>query len=147
MQIQFTLDAGAYRPTKAHTKDAGFDLYAREEKIIGMNNVIFDTGVHILIPAGYVGLVLPRSSMSAKGVICATGVIDAGYSGSIKICLRCQNWHFDYDCNIYNDNLKVYAGERIAQIVIVPLPEIELQEVSELPKTDRGSNGFGSSGR
>ena len=147
MQIQFTLDKGAFKPTKAHATVAGFDLYAREDQQIGMNNVIFDTGVHILIPAGYVGLVLPRSSMSAKGVICATGVIDAGYSGSIKICLRCQKWHFNTDLSLDNDTLKVYAGERIAQIVIVPLPEIELQEVSELPKTDRGSNGFGSSGK
>ena len=147
MQIQFTLDKGAFKPTKAHATDAGFDLYAKEDQQIGMNNVIFDTGVHILIPAGFVGLVLPRSSMSAKGVICATGVIDAGYSGSIKICLRYQEWYYDYDANIDNDTLKVYAGERIAQIVIVPLPEIELQEVSELPKTDRGSNGFGSSGK
>ncbi len=158
MQIQFTLDKGAFKPTKAHYTDAGFDLYAKEDQQIGMNNVIFDTGVHILIPAGFVGLVLPRSSMSAKGVICATGVIDAGYSGSIKICLRCQNWFFNglqdhlsldnnHHLSLDNKPLKVHAGERIAQIVIVPLPEIELQEVSELPKTDRGSNGFGSSGK
>ena len=146
MQIQFTLDKGAYKPTKAHDTDAGFDLYAKEDQLLGMNVSKIDLGVHILIPAGFVGLVLPRSSMSAKGVICATGVIDAGYSGSIKICLRCQNWHF-YSDFIDNETLRVYAGERIAQIVIVPLPEIELQEVNELPKTDRGSNGFGSSGK
>ena len=147
MILAFKLDEGAFKPTKAHAKDAGFDLYAREDQLIGMNNVIFDTGVHILIPAGFVGLVLPRSSMSAKGVICATGVIDAGYSGSIKICLRCQNWHFNSDLNLDNKTLRVHAGERIAQIVILPLPEIELQEVTELPQTDRGSNGFGSSGK
>ena len=147
MILALKLDEGAFRPTKAHTKDAGFDLYAREEKLIGMNNVIFDTGVHILIPAGFVGLVLPRSSLSAKGVICATGVIDAGYSGSIKICLRCQKWHFDYACHIDNDTLKVKAGERIAQLVIVPIPEIELATVNELPQTERGSEGFGSSGK
>ena len=147
MILALKLDEGAYRPTKAHDKDAGFDLYAREEKLIGMNNVIFDTGVHILIPAGFMGLVLPRSSMSAKGVICATGVIDAGYSGSIKICLRCQKWHFNSDLNLDNETLRVYAGERIAQLVIVPIPEIELATVNELPQTDRGSNGFGSSGK
>ena len=147
MILALKLDEGAYRPTKAHTTDAGFDLYAREEKIIGMNNVIFDTGVHILIPAGFVGLVLPRSSMSAKGVICATGVIDAGYSGSIKICLRCQKWHFNSDLNLDNETLRVYAGERIAQLVIVPIPEIELATVNELPQTERGSEGFGSSGK
>lgn len=147
MFLALKLDAGAFKPTKAHKTDAGFDLYAKEDHLLGMNNLICDTGVHILIPAGYVGLVLPRSSMSAKGVICSTGVIDAGYSGSIKICLRCQNWHFNSDLNLDNETLRVYAGERIAQIVIVPLPAIELQEVNKLPKTDRGSNGFGSSGK
>lgn len=147
MLLNFTLDQGAYKPTKAHNLDAGFDLYAKEDQQIGMNNVIFDTGVHILIPAGYVGLVLPRSSMTAKGVICATGVIDAGYSGSIKICLRYQEWYYDYDANIDNDTLKVHAGERIAQIVILPLPNFELNEVKQLDTSERGDHGFGSSGK
>ena len=146
MQIQFTLDKGAYKPTKAHDTDAGFDLYAKEDQLLGMNVSKINLGVHILIPAGYVGLVLPRSSMSNKGVIISTGVIDAGFTGSICVNARCQNWHF-YSDFIDNETLRVYAGERIAQIVIVPLPEIELQEVNELPKTDRGSNGFGSSGK
>ena len=147
MQIQFTLDKGAYKPTKAHNTDAGFDLYAREDQLLGMNVSKIDLGVHILIPAGYVGLVLPRSSMSNKGVIISTGVIDAGFTGSICVNARCQNWRLNPDLNLDNETLRVYAGERIAQIVIVPLPAIELQEVSELPKTDRGSNGFGSSGK
>ena len=147
MQIQFTLDKGAYKPTKAHDTDAGFDLYAREDQLLGMNVSKINLGVHILIPAGYVGLVLPRSSMSNKGVIISTGVIDAGFTGSICVNARCQKWHFNSDLNLDNETLRVYAGERIAQIVIVPLPEIELQEVKELPKTDRGSNGFGSSGK
>ena len=147
MQIQFTLDKGAYKPTKAHATDAGFDLYAKEDQLLGMNVSKIDLGVHILIPAGFVGLVLPRSSMSNKGVIISTGVIDAGFTGSICVNARCQDWFYGYDANIDNETLKVYAGERIAQIVIVPLPAIELQEVNELPKTDRGSNGFGSSGK
>lgn len=147
MQIQFTLNKGAYKPTKAHDTDAGFDLYAKEDQLLGMNVSKINFGVHILIPAGYVGLVLPRSSMSNKGVIISTGVIDAGFTGSICVNARCQNWHFNSYLNLDNETLRVYAGERIAQIVIVPLPEIELQEVNELPQTERGSNGFGSSGK
>ena len=144
MILALKLDEGAYKPTKAHTKDAGFDLYLKENLIIKRSKKIqiIDTGVHILIPAGYVGLVQPRSSISKKAFQIHTGVIDAGYTGSIKIALQ---W-LDDKCN----QAMFYTferGERIAQLVIVPIPEIELQEVTDLPQTDRGSNGFGSSGR
>ena len=144
MILALKLDEGAFRPTKAHTKDAGFDLYLKENLIIKRSKKIqiIDTGVHILIPAGYVGLVQPRSSISKKAFQIHTGVIDAGYTGSIKINIQ---W-IDKKCN---QNLfhTFERGERIAQLVIVPIPEIELQEVNELPQTDRGSNGFGSSGK
>ena len=144
MILALKLDAGAFKPTKAHTKDAGFDLYLKENLIIKRTQscLTVDTGVHILIPAGYVGLVQPRSSISKKAFQIHTGVIDAGYTGSIKINIQ---W-IDKKCN---QNLfhTFERGERIAQLVIVPIPEIELQEVTELPQTERGSNGFGSSGR
>ena len=135
MILALKLDAGAFKPTKAHSTDAGFDLYLKENLIIKRSKKIqiIDTGVHILIPAGYVGLIQPRSSMTQKQFLCHTGVIDAGYTGSIKIN---QAMFYTFE-----------RGERIAQLVIVPIPEIELQEVTELPQTDRGSNGFGSSGR
>lgn len=144
MILALKLDAGAFKPTKAHATDAGFDLYLKENLIIKRTQscLTIDTGVHILIPAGYVGLVQPRSSISKKAFQIHTGVIDAGYTGSIKINIQ---W-IDKKCN---QNLfhTFERGERIAQLVIVPIPEIELQEVTELPQTDRGSNGFGSSGR
>jgi len=144
MFLALKLDEGAYRPTKAHATDAGFDLYLKENLIIKRTQscLTVDTGVHILIPAGYVGLVQPRSSISKKAFQIHTGVIDAGYTGSIKINIQ---W-IDKKCN---QNLfhTFERGERIAQLVIVPIPEIELKEVTELPQTDRGSNGFGSSGR
>ena len=144
MILALQLDEGAYKPTKAHATDAGFDLYLKENLIIKRSKKIqiIDTGVHILIPAGYVGLIQPRSSMTKKQFLCHTGVIDAGYTGSIKIALQ---WLDDK-----SNQAMFYTferGERIAQLVIVPIPEIELQEVNELPQTDRGSNGFGSSGR
>lgn len=144
MILALKLDAGAFRPTKAHATDAGFDLYLKENLIIKRTQscLTVDTGVHILIPAGYVGLVQPRSSISKKAFQIHTGVIDAGYTGSIKINIQ---W-IDKKCN---QNLfhTFERGERIAQLVIVPIPEIEFRQVANLPRTDRGSNGFGSSGR
>lgn len=144
MILALKLDAGAFRPTKAHATDAGFDLYLKEDLIIKRTQscLTIDTGVHILIPAGYVGLVQPRSSISKKAFQIHTGVIDAGYTGSIKINIQ---W-IDKKCN---QNLfhTFERGERIAQLVIVPIPEIEFRQVANLPRTDRGSNGFGSSGR
>ena len=144
MILALKLDAGAFKPTKAHTKDAGFDLYLKDDLVIKRTQscLTVDTGVHILIPAGYVGLVQPRSSISKKAFQIHTGVIDAGYTGSIKINIQ---W-IDKKCN---QNLfhTFERGERIAQLVIVPIPEIEFRQVANLPRTDRGSNGFGSSGR
>ena len=144
MILALKLDAGAFKPTKAHATDAGFDLYLKENLIIKRSKKIqiIDTGVHILIPAGYVGLIQPRSSMTQKQFLCHTGVIDAGYTGSIKIALQ---WLDDK-----SNQAMFYTferGERIAQLVIVPIPEIELMTVNNLPTTERGSNGFGSSGR
>ena len=144
MILALKLDAGAFRPTKAHVTDAGFDLYLKENLIIKRSKKIqiIDTGVHILIPAGYVGLIQPRSSMTQKQFLCHTGVIDAGYTGSIKIALQ---W-LDDKCN----QAMFYTferGERIAQLVIVPIPEIEFRQVANLPPTERGYNGFGSSGK
>ena len=144
MILALQLDKGAFRPTKAHATDAGFDLYLKEDLIIKRTQscLTVDTGVHILIPAGYVGLVQPRSSISKKAFQIHTGVIDAGYTGSIKINIQ---W-IDKKCN---QNLfhTFERGEKIAQLVIVPIPEIELATVNNLPPTERGSNGFGSSGK
>lgn len=137
MQIKYQLDKGGYKPTKAHKHDAGFDLYTPDDYKV--DNNIIDTKVHILIPAGYVGLIFPRSSMSKRGFITHTGVIDAGYTGSIKVNLEYQG---------VDTETHFYAGQRIAQIVIVPIPKIELVEYDITTiRTDRGNNGFGSSGK
>ena len=135
--IVYQLDAGAYKPTKAHPSDAGFDLYAREDVELGADKTFkVDTGVHVLIPDGFVGLVLPRSSFNCMGVATPTGVIDAGYTGSISVVLSSKS------------DLKIYAGNRIAQLVIVPLPDIRLVEGDVMAhKSERGCGGFGSSGR
>lgn len=144
MIVKFVLDEGAYIPTKAHKHDAGFDLYLKDILVIkrSLKTQIIDTGVHIAIPAGYVGLIQPRSSMTNKNFLCHTGVIDSGYTGSIKIALQ---WIDDK-----SNQAMFYTfekGARIAQLVIVPIPEIELKQVDKLEDTERGSNGFGSTGK
>lgn len=135
-KIIYQLDAGAYKPVKAHESDAGFDLFAREDVTLSPDKTFrVDTGVHVLIPDGYVGLVLPRSSYNCAGVATPTGVIDAGYTGSISVVLVSK-----YD-------LRIFAGNRIAQLVIVPLPEVRLVEGNVTAhKSERGCDGFGSSG-
>ena len=137
MNILIQLDKGSYMPLKAHKADAGFDLFSPKEIDIEANSVNkIDTGVHVAIPDGYVGLVLGRSSFGVAGVVTHTGVIDSGYTGPISVVLTSK----------YPDH--IYAGNKIAQLVIVPLPEIKLVEgdVTAL-KTERGCGGFGSSGR
>ena len=135
-KVIYQLDAGAYKPVKAHEADAGFDLFAREDVILGPDKTSrVDTGVHVLIPDGYVGLVLPCSSYNCAGVTTSTGVIEAGYTGSISVVLLSKYY------------LRIFAGNRIAQLVIVPLPEVRLVEGNVTAhKSERGCGGFGSSG-
>lgn len=138
MQILFELEPGARAPFKFHPCDAGWDLFLPSPLYPG-RGLCFDTGVHVLIPAGFVGLVQPRSSISAQGLHVATGVIDAGYTGSIKVTV----WDND---GARPQSLK--GGERIAQLVVVPLAGLSMEpgRVIEL-HTDRGAAGFGSTGK
>lgn len=127
-------------PSYAKAGDAGMDLTA-----IGMittpDYVQYNTGLAIEIPEGYVGLIFPRSSISKVDLALANsvGVIDAGYRGEI-IC-RFKHFCFKGDYKVYKD------GERVAQLIIIPYPQIELEEVSELSDTERGTGGFGSTGQ
>lgn len=136
MQIKYELDEGACAPMRAHDSDAGFDLACKEDQILEpkVTNVI-DTGVHILIPEGYVGLVCPRSSFNIKGIDTPIGVVDAGYTGSIRVVLEPFNV------------TKIFKGNRIAQLVILPLPNIKMIEGKVIGVgTHRGDGGFGSTG-
>lgn len=135
--MKIKLDEGAKMPTRAHPWDGGLDLYARDFRYIRTNGTCtFDTGVHVEIPEGYVGLIRNRSSMMREGIY-TDGTIDAHYTGSIKVQL----------CNRSAHKVYIQAGDRIAQLVIVKceLPRLEL--VDRLPETDRGNGGFGSTGR
>ncbi len=135
--MKIMLDEGAKMPTRAHPYDAGLDLYAMEDGYIRANQSrVFDTGVHVQIPEGCVGLVKSKSGLMCNHGIITDGTIDAHYTGPIKVCLF-NNGGSKYEVN---------AGDKIAQLVILPcvLPPLEL--VDSLGKTDRGDNGFGSTG-
>lgn len=136
--MKIVLEKGAYKPYKAHPEDAGFDLMAREYKIVpAQGSAIFDTGVHIEIPQGLVGFLKSKSGLNVKHGITSEGVIDAGYTGSISVKLY-NNTQIPY---------MVEKGDKISQLVVLPIFIDELEVVDSLDETARGNNGFGSSGR
>ena len=136
--MKIKLDNGAYTPTRAHSADAGLDIYSRERKLVrAHDSECFDTGVHIEIPKGFVGFLKSKSGLNVKHGLTSEGVIDSGYTGSICVKLY-NNSDEDYIIN---------GGDKISQLVILPIVLSDLEIVTELGKTDRGNNGFGSSGR
>lgn len=137
MQIKVKLD-GAVIPKKAYEADAGFDLLSRESITIFPHfSHTFDTGVHFEIPRGYVGFLKSKSGLNVRHSILNEGVIDSGFTGSIKVKLY----------NHGNVDYHIDKGDKISQIVFLPIPEVQLVEVDSLEDTDRGSNGIGSTGR
>ena len=141
MKILFTLDDGATAPTRAHATDAGLDLYSsRGCPINPGERRLVSTGVHVSIPPGYVGMICPRSGLAHKHgltVLNAPGIIDAGYTGEIKV-----NLHNTGDALQHVD-----AGDRIAQLVITPIADARLVQVDSLGTTERGDSGHGSTGQ
>ena len=138
--MKIMLDKGAIMPTKAHFTDAGYDLYARDSQIIGAKeSATFDTGVRIDLPIGTVGFIKSRSGLMFKHeIVAGEGVIDCEFNGSIGVKLF----------NLGGRDYKVNAGDRICQLVILPLVNVgELDVVEQFDETERGNNGFGSSGR
>lgn len=143
MEIKFKkLTEEASTPVKAHKTDAGFDLTATravsEINECGQFVLVYHTDIAVEIPDGYVGLVFPRSSISKKSLYqCnAVGVIDSGYRGEIMV--KYKNTTGDSIPSVYN------IGDKIAQLIIIPYPEIEFVESEELSESDRGEGGFGS---
>ncbi len=136
--MRITLDNGAIQPTRAHDTDAGLDLYARVFQIVPAHgSAIFDTGVHIELPPGTAGLLVSKSGLNVHHDITSTGLIDEGYTGSI--CVKLYN-HGDADYH-------VNCGDKIGQLVVLPVLYEALEVVDGLSETDRGESGFGSSGR
>jgi dUTP pyrophosphatase len=142
MQITFLkLDSELPNPAHAHPGDGGVDLYARENVRLDPEAwTTVPTGIAVAIPEGYAGLVVPRSGLAARlgvGVVNGPGLVDAGYRGEIKVIL----------INHGPEPLELERGERIAQLVVVPVVDQEFVEVDELPESARGEGGFGSTGR
>lgn len=127
-------------PQYAKAGDAGLDLVGITVSDSSPEYLEYGTGLSIEIPEGYVGLIFPRSSISKMDLILANsvGVIDSGYRGEIK--LRFKRIDLVYN-NYYS------LGDKIGQLVIIPYPSIELEEVEELSDSERGEGGFGSSGK
>lgn len=138
MEIKTACEAGNM-PERKHPFDAGADLRAIEAAFIGSGRFAkVSTGVRVSIPEGYFGLLAARSSICKRGLLMANGVgvIDSGYTGEIKVPLF----------NAGNLPSIVMAGERIAQLVIVPCELPAFRRVDELEETERGEGGFGSTG-
>lgn len=141
MIIRFKkLNNEAPTPTYSKEGDAAVDLTATSMFTDSSGNLCYGTGIAVEIPKGYVGLVYPRSSLSKYNLILANhvGVIDSNYRGEIILRFKLESSNFNK--NVFN------VGNRIAQLIIQPIPEMSFVEVSELTPTNRGSAGFGSSG-
>ena len=139
-------------PTKAHTTDAGYDLYAHSKSYDDDGNVVYGSGVAMEIPNGYVGLVFPRSSNAKKDLILSNsvGVIDSGYRGEISFKFKQTPREFAGASGMFvtYQYTKDYGlRDRIGQIIIMPYPEIEFVEVKELSKSERENGSYGSTGR
>lgn len=123
-----------------YTADAGYDLHANENLTLYQGaRALISTGVHAAIPPGHVGLICPRSGLAHKHgvtVLNAPGIVDAGYTGEIKVNLH----------NTSRLTRYIKRGDRIAQLVIVPIADTHLVQVDSLEATERGSNGHGSTG-
>jgi len=130
----------AVLPQRAHASDAGFDLVAVSvEEDRKRNVVVYGTGIAVEIPAGYVGLVFPRSSVYRHQLSLANcvGVIDSGYRGEVRLVFRIVQPHIS----------RYSLGDRVGQLVLMELPSVDVEESDELGGSDRGEGGFGSSGR
>ena len=143
MRVEFTkLDPSVTLPQRARDGDAGLDLAANADAKVGPGErAMIPTGLAVAIPEGHAGLVLPRSGLASRQGLTlsnAPGLIDAGYRGEVTIAV------VNLDAL---EPVEIRKGDRIAQLLVVPFAEVEPIEVERLPGSERGSGGFGSSGR
>ena len=138
--MKIILDVGAYLPTYAHDADAGMDLRTPVAFIVPAHgSYTVDTGVHMQIPVGQVGFIKSKSGLNVKGGLTATGVVDSGFSGSIRVKLY----------NHSDEDYMFSRGDKITQLVLLYIakPENGFEVVDHFEETERGDNGFGSTGR
>jgi dUTP pyrophosphatase len=135
------LDSRAVLPTRAHDGDAGLDLCALENLVLGPGErAAVPTGIAVEIPAGHAGLVLPRSGLALRhgiALVNAPGLIDSGYRGELRVLLLNTD---------RSQPFEVSAGDRIAQLLVIRAEVASVVEAEDLPATARGAGGFGSSG-
>jgi dUTP pyrophosphatase len=129
-------------PERAHPSDAGLDLRAVDPAVIGPGErASVGTGIAVAIPSGHAGLVLPRSGLAARhgiSLVNAPGLIDSGYRGELRVLLLNTD---------REESFSIEPGDRIAQLVVTPVPDVDVAEAGELTASARGDGGFGSTGR
>lgn len=133
------VETGAYLPERAHKTDAGLDIKARENRLIKAHRgALLHTGLHVQLPHGTAGLLVSKSGLNVNHGITSTGLIDEGYTGEIMVKLY----------NHSDTNYLVNAGEKISQLVIIPVLYEDINLCDSLDEnTERGDKGFGSSGK
>lgn len=136
--MEIMLDDGAYMPSRGHKTDAGLDLRTPKAVTVpAYGSVIVDTGVHVALPQGCAGLLVSKSGLNVRYGITSTGLIDEGYTGSIVVKLY----------NHGGEDYEFEAGDKVTQLVVIPVVCEPLEQVSAFNRTARGDNGFGSTGR
>ena len=137
--LYYSLDDGAAHPRQAYKDDAGIDLALKHDLTVPVGaHRVGDTGVHVAVPRGHVGMVFVRSSTGIKNHLVlsnGTGIIDSGYRGTVKLSLH----------NTGDTKQHIPAGAYIAQLVVIPIATNNIAEVPALPHSERGTNGIGSS--
>lgn len=137
LELKVKLDEGAILPDRAHEDDAGLDLFSREDVTVRLKeSVTIDTGVHVAIPKGYVGFIKSKSGLMVKHSLLTDGTVDAGYTGAVRVTL------FNHSYKHYT----ILKGQKIAQLVLLPIITPKPVIVDSLEETERGSGGFGSTG-
>lgn len=136
--MEIMLDDGAYMPSRGHKTDAGLDLRTPKAVTVpAYGSAVIDTGVHVELPHGCAGLLVSKSGLNVRHDITSTGLIDEGYTGSIVVKLY----------NHGGGDYQLAAGDKITQLVVFPVVCEPLEQVSVFNATERGDNGFGSTGR
>ena len=138
MQVNVKLDDGSFLPVRAHDTDAGADIMTPKGFVLsGKSSAIIHTGVHVQLPYGTAGILKSKSGLNVKHNVIGEGVIDQGYDGEIVVKLY----------NLGNTPHAFKAGDKIIQLLIVPVVYCGFEQVDEIESGERGSGGFGSTGR
>lgn len=136
--MEIMLDNGAHMPSRGHSTDAGLDLHTPKAVTVpAYGSAMVDTGVHVTLPQGCAGLLVSKSGLNVRHGITSTGLIDEEYTGSIVVKLY----------NHGGEDYEFEAGDKVTQLVVIPVAYEPLEQVSAFNVTERGDSGFGSTGR